>query len=134
MDFAIGRPLGYAGPARRRKRRPSMSRRPSALATFLAVLALGPAAPAPSQAASLGRGTLEINPSFAHSSSRYYENGTLQFTTSTTNLSAFFGYSASDRLELGGSVIISRLSSDPGGGQVSVTSAGLTGGVTFNFP
>jgi len=112
-----------------------MPRHSNVLATLVALsaLALGPAAP-PSEAASLSRGTLEINPSFAHSSSRYYENGTLQFTTSTTNLSAFFGYCTSERLEPGGAVIISRLATDPGGGQVSVTSAGLTGGVTFNFP
>jgi len=107
------------------------------LATFFALSALGFAAAGPTRlhAATLSPGTVELNPSFAFSSSRYFENGTLQFTTSTTNLNAFIGYCVSERLEPGGALIISRLSTDPGGGAgFSVTSAGLTGGVTLNFP
>jgi hypothetical protein len=113
-----------------------MPRLPTTFATLLALsaLALGPAAPAPAQAASLSPGTVELNPSFAFNSSRYFLDGTLQFTTSTTDLSGFVGYCVSDRLELGGALLISRLSADPcGGAGISVTSAGLSGGVTVNF-
>ena len=91
-------------------------------------LALG-LANAPALGASLpGRGALELSPSLAFSYASYFSNSSSNFSVSTLDLDAFVGYFLTDRLELGGSVLLSHVSFS--GGQTTV---GATGGLTFNF-
>jgi hypothetical protein len=91
-------------------------------------LALG-LANAPALGASLpGRGAVELSPSLAFSYASYFSNSSSNFSVTTLDLDAFVGYSVTDRLELGGSALLSWGSSF--GGQ---TAAGMAGGLTFNF-
>lgn len=98
-----------------------------------AALALGLAV-SPSQAALLGKGALELNPSLAFSHNSYSAGGSSDFTTTTLDVSAFVGYFTSDLVEIGGGLLVS-YQSIPGifTSRLSATHIGLTGGVTLNF-
>jgi hypothetical protein len=90
----------------------------------LALVAAGSAA----RGASLpGRGALEVSPSAAFRYASYFSNGD-NFSATTLNLDAFVGYFVTDRVELGGSALVSYVSFSG-----SRTAAGMSGGLTFNF-
>jgi hypothetical protein len=103
----------------------------------LVVLTLGPGGAAPSAAAPLGKGALEIGPSLAFSHNSYSDvSQSIFFTslsTSTLDATGFVGYFVTDMVELGGSARVTYQSYDYGFGSSSSTVAGLTGGITLNF-
>ena len=75
-----------------------------------------------------GRGTLEVSPSLAFSYASFHSNGTSDFSATTLDLDTYVGYFVDDRLEVGGSAILSYVSFFG-----STTTGGLTGGLTVNF-
>lgn len=114
-------------------------RRPAVLLVLM-LLTLGLTNAAPSRSSELGKGAIELNPSLAYSHNSHSGYAGVDITTTTLDVSGFVGYFVSDRLELGGALLVSRESlviGEDGGGSgsaQSATAAGLVGGVALNFP
>jgi hypothetical protein len=104
------------------------------LSVLILGLVGGPGGPAPSAAAPLGKGAVEIGPSLAYSHSSYSFSGSSDFSTTTVDVNGFVGYFVTDMVEVGGSLLVTYLSIDAGpSANASSTDAGLTGGITLNF-
>jgi len=86
----------------------------------------------------LGAGIIEVSPSFliSHASSSQSSVG-FNSSSTTVALNTGVGYCFTRSFEVQGTILIDHLSQDlpgtPGGG-FDVTQAGLSGGVTYNFP
>jgi hypothetical protein len=105
----------------------------SRFALVLVVLAMLLAATA-SHAATLAKGTFELEPSGQFSHQSFSFNGNGAGTQTNLTLQALLGYSTTDMLELVASPVVTHSSSDdPTFGTLSATAFGLLAGVRFNF-